>query len=203
MGKIFGLIGVVIVLGLGFYLYNQSMDDKQNAGTEALDNANDLKENMENKGLISSIADAMSSGVAMRCTYAMSEGETAFESTVIVQGEKFRADSVVSGITTYALSDGTDQYVWNEGSKTGFKMSKACLEEIGKMASTTEEKSAPLKDVKDTFDAAKNVRCSPATGADFSIPQDVTFADQCTAMKDSLKMMEQYKTQMPSGMNPQ
>lgn len=203
MGKIFGLIGVVVVLGVGFYLYNQNMGDRQNNAMEAMGDSNDLEESAENKGFVSSIADAMSSGVAMRCTYAMSEGENAFESSVIVQGEKFRADSVVSGITTHALSDGSDQYIWNEGSKTGFKMSKACLEEMSKMAPATEEKGTTLKDAKDTFDAAKNVSCSPTSDTDFSVPKDVTFADQCAAMKDSMKMMEQYKAQMPSGMSPQ
>lgn len=198
MGKIFGLIGVIVVLGVGFYLYNQNMGGDRDSTMEGMDSANDLKENVENKGLVSSIKDAMGSGVAMSCTYAMSEGENTFESTVVVQGEKFRADSVVAGVTTHALSDGTDQYVWTEGSKTGFKMSKSCLEEMSKMAPATDAKNPTLKNAKETFDAAKNVKCSPATNTDFSVPQDVTFTDQCAAMKDSMKMMEQYKNQMPS-----
>lgn len=191
------------MLGVGFYLYNQQNTEGENSAMEALDSAKELKENMENKGLVSSIKDAMSAGVAMSCTYSVTEGENTYESKVVVQGEKFKADSQVANVTTHALFDGTDQYVWTEGSKTGFKMSKSCLDEFSKMAPESQEKNPTLKDAKETFDAAQNVSCSPAAGANFSVPTDVTFTDQCAQMKDSMKMMEQYKSQMPSGMMPQ
>lgn len=191
-----------MVIGIGVYWYTNQMNsngENNNAMTDALDSARETKDAMENNGMIASIKDAMSSGVAMRCTYAVGEEGNSYESTVIVQGDKFRADAVVANTTTHALFDGTDQYVWTEGTKTGFKMSKACLDEISKMAPETEEKTPSMQDTRANFEAAKNVSCSPATGTDFSAPADITFTDQCAQMKDSMKMMEQYKAQMPAG----
>lgn len=206
MGKILGLIGIVLVVGIAGYWYSTqlgSKGDSKNALTGALDSAKEAKQGLENKGMVASIKDAMTSGVAMSCTYVVGEEGKTYESTVIVQGEKFRADSKVAELTTHALFDGADQYVWTDGTKTGFKMSKACIDEISKSAPEAESKTSSMQDAKAAFDAAKNVNCSPAGDIDLSVPTDITFTDQCAQMQESLKMMEQYKNQMPAGMSPQ
>ncbi len=198
MGKILGLIGLVVVIGVGAYWYTNQSSQSKEEGLSALDAAKDAKESLENKGMIASIKDAMSSGAAMSCTYAVGEEGKTYESTVMVQGEKFRADAVVSEMTTHVVFDGNDQYMWTEGTKTGFKMSKACLDEMSKTVTSTENQGSPLQDAKATFDAAKNVKCSPAGNIDLSVPTDITFTDQCAQMQESMKMMEQYKGQMPA-----
>ncbi len=197
MGKILGLIGIVVVIGAGAYWYTRQSDPQKEAGLSALDAAKEAKESVENKGMIASIKDAMSSGTAMSCTYAVEQGGSTYESTVMVQGEKFRADAAISGMTTHVLFDGADQYMWTEGTKTGFKMSKACLDEMSQTTTSTENQASPPQDAKAAFDAAKNVKCSPAGNIDLSVPADITFTDQCAQMKESMKMMEQYKGQMP------
>lgn len=205
MGKLFGLVGIVVVLGVGMYWYTSQAPTNKTAlesGEAAIEKAKDAKDMMEGKGMVSSIKDAMGLGTSMSCTYAMEHDGKTFESTVNVEGEKFRSESKIGDMTTYALSDGSDQYMWTSGSKQGFKMSKACLEEMKKMApqNTDEKKTPSMEDAKAALDAAKNVSCKPASDVDFSIPTDITFTDQCAMMKDSMKMMEQYKSKMPAGM---
>lgn len=206
MGKLFGLLGLIVVIGAGAYWYTSHAPANQSAlegGQNAIEKAKETKETVENKGMVSSIKDAMGLGVAMKCTYAMEQDGKSFESTVSVEGEKFRSESVIAGVTSYALSDGTNQYMWTNSSKQGFKMSKACLEDIAKKAPASDGKTeAPtMKDAKAALDMAKNVSCAPATGIDFSVPTDIIFTDQCAMMQDSMKMMEQMKDKMPAGMN--
>ncbi len=205
MGKLFGLIGIVIVIALGLYWYTSQGPGNKNAlesGETAIEKARDAKDMMENKGMVTSIKDAMGLGTAMSCTYVMEQDGKTFESTVNVEGEKFQSVSKIGEMTTYALSDGSDQYMWTSGSKQGFKMSKACLEEMKKLAppTTEEKKTSTMEDAQAALDAAKNVSCTPAGNVDFAIPTDITFTDQCAMLKDSLKMMEQVKDKMPAGM---
>ncbi len=208
MGKLFGLIGIVVVIGIGLYWYTSQGPGNKNAmesGEMAIEKAKDAKEMIEDKGMVSSIKDAMGLGTTMSCTYAMEQDGKTFESTVNVEGEKFRSESKIGEMTTYALSDGNDQYMWTSASKQGFKMSKACLEDMKKMVPPTgaEKKAPTMDDAKAALDAAKNVSCKPAGNVDFSIPTDITFTDQCAMMQDSMKMMEKYKDKMPAGSMPQ
>ncbi len=205
MGKLVGLIGIVIVIAIGLYWYTSQGPANKNAlesGEMAIEKAKDAKDMMENKGMASSIKDAMGLGTAMSCTYTMEQDGKTFESTVNVEGEKFQSVTTIGDITTYALSDGNDQYMWTSGSKQGFKMSKACLEDMKKMTppSTGDKKTPSMDDAKAALDAAKNVKCSPASDISLTVPTDITFTDQCAMMKDSMKMMEQYKDKMPAGM---
>jgi hypothetical protein len=205
MGRIFGLIGLVVVIGFGAYWYTSHAPANQSAlegGQNAIEKARDAKEMIEDKGMVSSIKDAMGLGTAMSCTYTMDSGGQTLESTVQVEGEKFRSESTIAGTKSYALSDGGTQYMWTSASNQGFKMSKECLEGMAAMApkGTTDSKMPSMEDAKAALDMAKNVKCSPASSADFTLPSDITFTDQCAMMKDSMKMMEQYKDKMPAGM---
>jgi hypothetical protein len=207
MGKLFGLLGLVVVIGVGAYWYTSHAPANQSAlegGQKAIEKAKDAKDMMENNGMVSSIKDAMGLGTAMSCTYTMESGGQTFESTVNVEGEKFQSVSKIGEITSYALSDGNDQYMWTSASKQGFKMSKACLEEMKKMAPPTAEgsKTPTMEDAKAALEMAKNVKCSPAGDINLTVPTDITFTDQCTMMQDSMKMMEQMKDKMPAGTMP-
>jgi hypothetical protein len=205
MGKIFGLIGLIVVIGVGAYWYTSHAPANQSAlegGQNAIEKAKDAKEMIEDKGMVSSIKDAMGLGTAMSCTYTMDSGGQTLESTVQVEGEKFRSESTIAGVKTYALSDGSTQYMWTSATNQGFKMDKACLEGMKEMREESTDKEMPsMEDAKAALDMAKNVKCSPASSVDFTVPTNITFTDQCAMMKDSMKMMEQYKDKMPAGMN--
>ncbi len=204
MSKGLGLIGLLIIIGAGAYFYTQQMSKEEASGgaMEALDKAKDLKTTMEEKGVVSSIKDAMGLGTAMKCTYTTDETDQSFQSEVLVEGEKFRATSTVNGTKSYVLSDGTDQYMWTDKDTKGFKMSKACLDEFKSKFPTPESNktTAPkMEDAKTALDMAKNVQCSPAGSVDLTVPKDITFTDQCAMMKDSMKALEQMKNKMPAG----
>lgn len=202
MGKLFGLLGLIIVIGVGAYWYTSHAPANQSAlegGQNAIDKAKEVKEMVENKGIVSSLKDAVASGVSMHCTYSLDDTGVMTESWI--DGEKIRTKVTTNNITTHALIDGGTQYMWTSTNKQGMKMDKACLDKMmQKLPSTTMEKDAPTpQDIKETFDAAKNVSCSPSTDADFSLPTDITFTDQCAMMEDTMKLMEQYKDKMPAG----
>jgi hypothetical protein len=57
------------------------------------------------------------------------------------------------------------------------------------------------EDLQESFATAENVRCTPATSEDFSIPTDIVFTDQCEMLKNSMKALESMKGQLPAGMN--
>lgn len=201
MGKIIGLIVATVLLVGGFLYWNSQ---SKPAATEAVTAPEDATPSaMKEGGVVSSIKEAMGLGQKMQCTYSMTEGGKAFESKVVVDGEKYASTTTIDAMTVYGVFDGEDQYSWTSGSQTGMKMSKACLAKLQESAkdlpTSTETQSATApQDIEKAFDLAKNVKCEAASGADFTIPKDVTFTDQCAMMEQSLKMMEDMKSQMPS-----
>ena len=201
MGKLFGLLSLVIVLAIGGYWYTshapatkQSID----SGQSAIDKAKEVKDAVENKGVVSSLRDAMGLGTTMHCTYALDGVNATTEAWI--NGEKVRTTSTTDKMTTNSISlDGT-QYMWTSATKQGMKLDKACLEKMkATLPTSTTDKTTTPKDIKDTFDMAKNVKCELADNADFELPKDITFTDQCAMMQDSMKMMEQMKDKLPAG----
>jgi hypothetical protein len=206
MSKGIGLIGLLVIIGLGAYFYtNQATKETAEGGAmEALDKAKEVKTAVEEKGMVSSIKDAMGLGMAMKCTYTMDEADKSMQSDVLVDGEKFRATTTVNGIKSYVLSDGADQYMWTDKDTKGFKMSKACLEDLKNKFPTPDNNQTTVPKIEDAqaaLDMAKNVQCNPIESVDLTVPKDITFTDQCAMMKDSMKAMEQMKDKMPAGMS--
>ncbi|MCW1887991.1 MAG: hypothetical protein KIH67_000335 [Candidatus Moranbacteria bacterium] len=204
MLKGLSLLGLLIVIGVGAYFYTNQTDKEvaQGGAMEALDAAKDIKTAVEEKGMVSSIKDAMGLGTAMKCTYTTDATGKSPQSEVLVEGEKFQATTTINGIKSYVLSDGTDQYMWTDGSKQGMKMSKVCMDDFKKAFPTPEtqdSKQPKVEDAKAALDMAKNVQCTPAESANLSVPKDITFTDQCAMMKDSMKALEKMKDKMPAG----
>jgi hypothetical protein len=153
--------------------------------------------------VIGSIKDAMGLGQKMKCTYSDKDG-SGVSSTVFVDGQKFKFTTEANGEKMYGVFDGDTQYMWTaDAKKQGWKMTKACTEELGKTAEKMTEGSststATPQDFQESFDSAENVRCEPAGSEDFSIPADITFVDQCEMIRDSMKALEQMKGQLPEG----
>lgn len=204
MGKIIGGVVVVVVLVALFFMWNGKKEANAPITEEGSANTAEQKESAGTKsGMVASIKDAMGLGQKMQCTYKSGAGDTALTSTVYVDGQKFKSESEVNGTKVYALFDGEMQYTWMSNTKQGTKMSKACLDEMkaavpeatagGSVGATQPE------DYSKKFDMANNVKCEAAGSADFSVPKDITFTDQCAMMKESLKLMEQFKDKMPAG----
>lgn len=210
MKKFLPVVLVLIVLlfaGAGFYLFG---GQDASPAREKSENAETAKESAslqtEEKGsVIGSIQDAMGIGKKMQCTYSAKDG-SGTSSTVFVDGQKFKFTSEASGEKVYGLFDGETQYTWTTGKeKQGLKMSKACLDELGKTASPVTEgntaSNTTPQDIQESFGDAENVSCVAAASEDFSVPTDIVFVDQCEMMRNSMKALEGVKGQLPAGMN--
>lgn len=208
MAKIIGGVVVLVLLVVGFWVWQskQAAAPTDKLGMAALPApAND---GFMDKGLgvVSSIKDAMGLGQTMQCTFASGDGDAlAMRSSVVVDGQKFKSTTVMKDMTAYAVFDGETQYSWTSQSKQGMKLSKECLAQmtgtVKDMAAQTptQNQPAPAEDLSKSFDMAKNVQCEAASAADFTLPTDIVFTDQCAMMEQSMKILEQMKDKMPAG----
>lgn len=202
MQKIIGLGVLVVVLIAGFFFWKQ----KSEPIDEAAIPANMMAETTPEKGMVSSIKEAMGLGQKMQCTYVLNESGESVESKVSIDGEKYRLTTVVGGMQVDTLFDGENQYSWNSATRTGMKMSKACLEKMGEAVKDMPEPAGDVpvpaepKDMEKAFDMAKNVKCEPAPDIVLSWPRDIVFTDQCALMEQSMQMMEEIKEKLPAGM---
>jgi hypothetical protein len=201
-------VAVLVVGALGFYLVGQRANAPTTPAQNTLETTVTLPEsNPQNTGdastILGSIEEAMGIGKKLSCTYAdpTIPGQT---TTVYVEGKKMRFTSTTpEGIVVNGLYDGDTQYTWmNTPDKQGFKMDASCLNDMKAMAATlpTTESTPKPADTLETLRALKNIQCTGSADADFTLPKDVVFVDQCAMMKDSLKMMETMKGQMPGNM---
>lgn len=206
MSKIIGVVMVGVLLIGGWFLWKNTKTAEA-PGDNAMETPippqiSDTVES-ETQGIVASIKDAMGLGKKMQCTYtSKTEKGESFQSTVIVDGATFKTVSNVGDMTVYGLFDGKDQYTWTSQSKEGYKMSKVCMEELQSLAPSQESEdiSRPkIDDLEKQFDVAQNVNCIPATSADFGLPKEVAFTDQCVMMKQSLEMMKQFQGKLPTG----
>lgn len=208
MGKIIGLVVIAVFIIGGFLYWNSRQSgptgmEKTDDGVTAVP-GEALGMAKEETGMVSSIKEAMGLGQKMQCTYTMNEDGKALESKVVVDGKQYASTTMIDAMTVYGVFDGENQYSWTSATKTGMKMSKACLEKLQttaqNMAKPTEVPATAPQDMEKAFDMAKNVKCEPMSGADFTIPKDIVFTDQCVMMEQSMKMMEEMKDKMPAGM---
>lgn len=203
-----GIVAVVLVVG-AFFVWqgkqavapgDQLSSNKEELPTDSDNRVVSIGE--KGKQTITSIRDAMSLGVQIKCSYVHDVNGQSVQSQVIVSGKQFMSTStVMKDVTAYELFDGERLYSWTSGSKKGMKMDQTCLDSVKNIPS----EAAPL-DTQDSladFNSAKNVQCEPVEldpPIAMSIPKDVSFTDQCAMMQESLKMMEQMKDKLPAGM---
>ena len=192
------LLGVVIV-GAAFVLSGCGSPAATNQN--AAGNPSPAKQSTSPSGsVISSIKDAMGLGTKMKCEYSMGTGTDAVKSTAYIEGKKSKSVGSFNGITTNTIFDGETMYNWQEGQKTGFKMTMACINEL-KASLPADKQTTPGADIKspeDQFANATNTSCSPTTeSVDFSAPVGVIFNDQCEMMKGVIDMTKNLK--VPGG----
>lgn len=155
----------------------------------------------EKGGVISSIKDAMGLGKAMKCAYKFKGGNGNIESIAYVDGKKYKAESTVMGKKQLVIFDETAMYSWAEGEKTGMKMEKTCMEEMNKNLPKGDTAGTPsAKTDEEFFNDATDVSCVPYSGADFSVPTDITFTDQCEFLRGMMKNIPA-GANIPAGVN--
>lgn len=205
MGKIIGGVFVLVLLFGGFLYWKSRPTAVVNA--PVVDQS--VKEMMpaEKKGVVSSIKEAMGLGQKMQCTYAIGDDKS-MQAAVLVDGEKFKSTTTMKDMTVYGLFDGETQYTWTDKEKQGSKMSKACLDKMAARfqamsadASKKDSAATPsIQDLREGFDGLKDVQCQAASAVDFSLPEDISFVDQCAMIEQSMKMMNEMQDKLPAGM---
>lgn len=159
-------------------------------------------------GMISSIKDAMASGKAMKCTYTtkdQSGGEIV--STTFIDGKKYVGTTTAAGNVQHMIFNEEAMFSWIDGQKIGTKMTTACSNDLAASAPKGQDEKAPKiagSDPEGTFNAATNVKCEPNNDADFTIPSDITFTDQCEMMKNIMRDISSGAgaPEMPKGAAP-
>ncbi len=188
---IFALVAMFVIFAAGCKKtsQNQNQGTTQNRETER-----------EQSGVIGSIKDAMGLGKKMKCTYKYSFGGQTDESVVYIDGKKYKSSYDMNGQKSNNFFDGEVSYTWNEGAKTGTKISMKCMEEIGNMYKNEEQEQNQnqnrLKAGEEAFEDAVDTKCEP-TNENISLPSGIAFTDQCdqikTQMKEIQQMTEKYK----------
>ncbi|MFA6160183.1 MAG: hypothetical protein WC678_03820 [Parcubacteria group bacterium] len=191
-------VGILLLAGCG----NKPADKAGEVGKE---NKNDVatETKAEKGGVISSIKDAMGLGKEMKCAYKFKGEAGDITSTAYVNGKKYKAESTVMGKKQIVIFDETAMYSWAEGEKTGMKMTKVCMEEMEKNIPKTQGGQEPATDSisdEEFFENSTDVSCMPYSGADFSVPTDITFTDQCEMLKGILNSMPA-GANIPAGVN--
>lgn len=199
MKKKIGFLGVILLAVLAF-----SGCGKKEATLSEQEGALIPKEaqtEQEADSIIGSVRDAMALGSEMKCTYTLEQEDgTAIESEVFVSGKKYKTVSEINGQKMYALFDGEAVYTWTEGQKQGMKIREDCYADFQSVDSeqqTAENEEAETPE--DAFNNAFNVHCEKSGGEDFSLPEEVEFADQCELLKTQMQQMEKLKESLPAG----
>ena len=186
------VVGILLLAGCG----NKPANKAGEMGKGNKDNITTETKN-GNGGVISSIKDAMGLGKEMKCAYKFKGEAGDITSTAYVNGKKYKAESTVMGKKQIVIFDETAMYSWAEGEKNGMKMTKVCMEEMEKNIPKTQGGQEPATDSisdEEFFENSTDVSCMPYSGADFSVPKDIIFADQCEMLKNIMK-------DLPNNMN--
>lgn len=194
--------GVVLLAGCGQKAAQKSPTDTgaKNANTPKMEQKSAASD------VISSIADAMKSGKAMKCDYSIKDKDgNETKMSAYVDGKKYKSDFAAAGKITHMVFDGEATYTWTEGEVKGMKMTVACAQDLAKNApkpASSADQNAPTTPTnpEKTFDNATDVKCEPSSDGDFAVPSDIKFTDQCEMMKNLQKNMPSMPGGVPTGM---
>jgi hypothetical protein len=144
------------------------------------------------------------SGKAYECEYAMPAAgeEGGGTATIVMQGERYRTEVETTEGTFISVFDGETSYSWMAGETEGMKMSHTCMEDFGEdMAEFAEEEEMmeeTFETPEEALETIPDISCHETSSADFSVPGDVEFVDQCEMLQTQMQMMEQMQDQMPA-----
>lgn len=185
-------MGILFVAGCG----NKPVNNQTNS--EQMPEKQSTQAQEQTSGVIDSVKDAMLSGKEMKCVYKIKTEKEDMEVVTYVNGEKYKTEMTVAGKKQYSLFDGQTMYSWGGVQPQGTKMTKECSQELAKNSPQSAPENQPEDfSTEKNFENAIDVRCEKTSGTDFSVPQNVSFVDQCQMMKDALKNMPQ---NLPQGM---
>ena len=163
---------------------------------ELKDTKNNISSKVEEgKSLVGGLKDAMKNGVTMKCTGDDEDGTW----VTYTNGKNFRTEVTTEGKQQRIIMKDNVSYVWEKDAKTGIKMDKKCMEDFQKslgidIETFEDDNFGFTSEDLEAEEAEGKAKCSPSTDADFSVPSDINFTDQCEMLK---KQMGQAKAQIP------
>jgi hypothetical protein len=182
------IITVVILLGVGggvYYFIGKDSGD--------LENQNQTSQSL---GGSKSISDLLGSGQNVRCTYSYTD-EQGYTSTgnAFIAGDKLRGSFSVQNAkgtqNSNVLRDDNYQYVWQDGSNSGFKTKISALQSDDTEKSTDKQQLPVDQDTKYDFDCSKwNVDQSV-----FKAPGNVNFSDYSKQLEQSQQLQDSVRDQ--------
>jgi len=185
--------GVITLSGCGEKV--DQLKDMKNDVTSKIDDGKQMVD--ENKGMLGGLKDAMKNGVAMKCESTKDDWVT------YTNGKKMRSEGTEDGKKQNMLMIDGVTYTWEEGSATGMKIDSKCFEDMQADMDLPDMSDEEFAEDEFTFEdleteeEAGSVKCAPSTEADFSIPSDIKFEDQCKIMKEQMKGFEEQMKNMP------
>ncbi len=170
------VIIVLVVIGAFVYFNNSS---KQGGSTEQVKTGGN--------NVFSSIKDAMSKSLSLKCEYQSVEGKT----ITYVKGEKVRVITETTGteatIANLIFKD-NKMWIWNNGEKEGY------IFEIDEQSASEQEEmpnQANKEEVIDELEQYKD-KCSAAVVQDsmFNPPSDVSFRNLNNLQEEMMKGLD-------------
>ncbi len=165
-GKIIAAVVVLLIVGIGGYLFmNQNKTSNDNQGNSST-NSND-------GNVFTSIKDALSKSVSLKCEFE----EDGRKTTAYIKNGAIRSDVMGAKVEENAsmIYKGDKFYVWTESPKQGFVMT------INPEDMDSTDETVETGDVKGMMEAMEKYKesCVPSLPSDslFTPPTDVTFQD--------------------------
>jgi len=178
MNKMLSILAVVIVVGLGAWW---AFGHHTSTGTDT-NNTNQSQTADNGAAQKTSIQALMETGHPVTCTYTIPATTTTAASTakIYVDGKRMSTSFDASAYgatgmgTGHMVSDGTNMYVWYDGTKVGFKM--ALPSDLS--ATTNPSSNAP------SLNQSMDYSCSAwtADNATFSVPANINFSNGLSGM---------------------
>jgi len=179
---------VVILAGCG----GQKNDELMNSATSKSINKKTIQ---KEKGLVSGIKNALQSGKTMKCVMGSDE----LQGTTYIKGKNVKTRVRVGDKFVNTIVKDGNTYTWMDGSATGQKMTKKCMEDMDKAFGAEVDKqqnnNLDEEEIVKKAEAGEFV-CEPAEGVQFDVPKNVKFVDQCQAMKGITEKMQKQSKSM-------
>lgn len=163
------VVGMVVVLGGGYYLMNQNSTPTDMSAIGAQEETGETAQAGTVKGSFASLATR---GGSWKCTVDTSTAQSVSSGVTYVSGGKVRADFTTSvqgygAVESHMIADGEDVYTWSSMMPQGIK-SKMTMQGTGGAETSGQGMNANMEYSYD---------CQPwsADSAMFAVPADITF----------------------------
>ena len=134
--------------------------------------------------------EQLQKGEKLSCTYTDDQGG---EAQVFMDGENYRMEYVSDQGNMTSVSREGVLYIWGDQMPdSGMKFAQDCFEDFDTPSSSSQEYYTSSEEVVEEI---PDISCTSIDRVDTSIPENISFVDQC----DMMKQFQQMETQLPEG----